>query len=95
MPVWDPEVVGVCVIELEAVTVGVWVAVPVLVPEVEDVIVWLGVHEGVFVLEAVIVGDAVCVTVRVQEGVFVAVTDMVLEGVPVRLVVPVRVTVAV
>ena len=46
-------------------------------------------------MEAVIVGDAVCVTVRVQEGVFDAVVDMVLEGVPVRLVVPVIVLVAV
>lgn len=46
-------------------------------------------------MEAVTVGDAVCVTVRVQEGVLDAVTDMVLECVPERLVVPVIVFVAV
>jgi hypothetical protein len=81
--------------ELEAVTVGVWLAVPVLVPVIEVVTVGLAVHDGVFVLEAVTVGVAVCVTVRVQEGVFDAVVDMVVEGVPVRLMVPETVVVAV
>ena len=47
--------------------------------------------DGVLVLDAVIVGDAVCVTVLVQEGVCDTVLVWVFEGVPVVLVVPVLV----
>ena len=47
--------------------------------------------DGVLVSEAVTVGDAVCVTVLVQEGVCDAVLVRVFEGVPVVLVVPVLV----